>query len=144
MQGKDTRAQERLKEIMLADLAYVHDRSIEFLKEQYEDMFPWDWSHHPESMGTFDGVSKPTLKLTFLEGAFRLFGPTQYQQFYCALTRPAARGHMHFIGDTISTIHGYAPSLSSVELRHITDVQKSAGWQGLWKAPSAAYVSYLN
>ncbi|CAE6450032.1 unnamed protein product [Rhizoctonia solani] len=91
IQGRGTPAEARLKELMLADLEFVHHGHItlEELNNEYEDMFPWDWTHHPDSMG-----------------AFGLFGPDQYRQYYCALTRPAAGGHMHFVGETISTIHG--------------------------------------
>jgi hypothetical protein len=54
MQGRGTPEEERLKELMLADLAYVHAKDgidIKFLREQFQDMFAWDWTHHPYSMG---------------------------------------------------------------------------------------------
>ncbi|CEL61410.1 Putative bifunctional amine oxidase DDB_G0291301 OS=Dictyostelium discoideum GN=DDB_G0291301 PE=1 SV=1 [Rhizoctonia solani AG-1 IB] len=102
MQGRGTPEEERLKELMLADLAYVHAKDgidIKFLREQFQDMFAWDWTHHPYSMG-----------------AFGLFGPSQFDEFYRALTRPAAEGHLHFIGETISTTHGWvAGALESAE-----------------------------
>ncbi|KAH7322242.1 hypothetical protein B0J17DRAFT_772804 [Rhizoctonia solani] len=120
MQGRDTAAEERLKDLMLADLEYIHRGHItlESLNNEFEDMFPWDWTHHPDSMG-----------------AFGLFGPDQYRQYYCALTRPAAGGHMHFVGETISTIHGWvAGAIESsnravkqiLELNHAATIQ-SAG-----------------
>lgn len=51
MQGPKSPEEERLKELMLADLAEVHGLRIEDLREEFVDMFPWDWSHHPDSMG---------------------------------------------------------------------------------------------
>ncbi|CAE6499563.1 unnamed protein product [Rhizoctonia solani] len=92
IQEHDIPAKQRLKELILEDLAYVHKGqiSLEELHCEFEDMFPWDWTNHPDSMG-----------------AFGIFGPDQYSQFFCALTRPAAGGHMHFVGETISTIHGW-------------------------------------
>ncbi|KDN47263.1 hypothetical protein RSAG8_03742, partial [Rhizoctonia solani AG-8 WAC10335] len=92
IQGHDIPAKQRLKELILEDLAYVHKGqiSLEELHCEFEDMFPWDWTNHPDSMG-----------------AFGILGPDQYSQFFCALTRPAAGGHMHFVGETISTIHGW-------------------------------------
>ncbi|CAE6492886.1 unnamed protein product [Rhizoctonia solani] len=102
MRGHGTPEEERLKELMLADLAYVHQKdgiTIDFLREQFQDMFPWDWTNHPYSMG-----------------AFGMFGPSQFREFYRALCRPAAEGNMHFIGETISTTHGWvAGALESAE-----------------------------
>ncbi|KAG8793838.1 hypothetical protein FRC12_001468 [Ceratobasidium sp. 428] len=90
MQSKDSPAYERLKQVILADLAYVHDYPLNELEKQFEDMYPFDWMHNPFSMG-----------------AFGLFGPSQFKTVYPSLTRPAARGQMHFIGETFSTIHGW-------------------------------------
>jgi monoamine oxidase len=42
-----------------------------------------------------------------LLGAFGLFGPSQFRNLYRHVTRPAARGQMHFVGETFSTTHGY-------------------------------------
>jgi hypothetical protein len=61
MQGRGSPEEERLKELMLADLAYVHDKDISFLREQFEEMYPWDWTHHPYSMGML--FSDPSLAL---------------------------------------------------------------------------------
>ncbi|CAE6459827.1 unnamed protein product [Rhizoctonia solani] len=92
IQGRGTAAETRLKELMLADLAYVHKGQItlEELEDEFDEIFPFDWTHNPNTMG-----------------AFGVFGPDQFRQYYCALTRPAAGGHMHFVGEAISTIHGW-------------------------------------
>ncbi|CAE6492921.1 unnamed protein product [Rhizoctonia solani] len=92
IQGRGTAAEARLKDLMLADLAHVHKDQItrDELEREFDGMFPWDWNHNPNSMG-----------------AFGVFGPDQFSQYYCALTRPAAGGHMHFCGEAISTIHGW-------------------------------------
>ncbi|KDN47264.1 hypothetical protein RSAG8_03743, partial [Rhizoctonia solani AG-8 WAC10335] len=92
IQGRNTAAEDRLKDLMLGDLAYIHQNQITRaqLDSEYDGMFPWDWTHNPDSMG-----------------AFGVFGPDQFRQYYCALTRPAAGGHMHFVGEAISTIHGW-------------------------------------
>ncbi|KAG8705644.1 hypothetical protein FRC11_008897, partial [Ceratobasidium sp. 423] len=91
IQGRNTAAEARLKDLMLADIAHVHKGQItrEELDREFDGMFPFDWNHNPNTMG-----------------AFGVFGPDQFRQYYCALTRPAAGGHMHFVGEAISTIHG--------------------------------------
>lgn len=39
-------------------------------------------------------------------GAFGIFGPSQFNEFFAALTRPAARNCLYFAGEAISTTHG--------------------------------------
>ncbi|KAG8721834.1 hypothetical protein FRC12_007073 [Ceratobasidium sp. 428] len=90
MQDENSPAYARLKQVMLADLAFVHNYPLEKLEKQYDGMWPFDWTHNPLSMG-----------------AFGLFGPNQFKAVYPNLTRPAAEGQMYFIGETFSTIHGW-------------------------------------
>ncbi|KAG8744806.1 hypothetical protein FRC11_013316 [Ceratobasidium sp. 423] len=73
MRGRGIPEEDRLKELMLADLAYVHqkdDISIGFLREQFRDMFPWDRTHHPYSMGAF-GIATRGWVAEALESAER-------------------------------------------------------------------------
>ncbi|KAG9124514.1 hypothetical protein FRC07_011336 [Ceratobasidium sp. 392] len=100
---------ERLKQVMLEDLAEVHKFPLEKLIQEYEHMYPFDWSHNPNSIG-----------------AFGLFGPSQFNKVYPSFARPAARGQMHFIGETFSTIHGWvAGALESAE-RGVTQLVQLA------------------
>ncbi|QRV82394.1 Flavin containing amine oxidoreductase [Ceratobasidium sp. AG-Ba] len=91
--------EERLKQIKLEDLAYVHKIPLKKLADEFEYMFAFDWSSNPLSMG-----------------AFGLFGPSQFREFYRHVTRPAARGQMYFVGETFSTTHRWvAGALNSAE-----------------------------
>ncbi|KAG8714986.1 hypothetical protein FRC09_017049 [Ceratobasidium sp. 395] len=99
MQGKGSPAYERLKQILLEDLAHVHNVRLEDIANEFEDMYPFDWNHNPYSAG-----------------AFGLFGPGQFSKVYSSFARPAARGQMHFVGETFSTTHGWvAGALESSE-----------------------------
>lgn len=44
---------ERLKSLVLGDLAVVHNLPIEFLQEQCEDIYAWSWDHNPLSAGKY-------------------------------------------------------------------------------------------
>ncbi|KAG8793837.1 hypothetical protein FRC12_001467 [Ceratobasidium sp. 428] len=99
MHEKGSPAYKRLKQIMLEDLAWVHEFPLNELEEQFEEMYPFDWSHNPFSVG-----------------AFGLFGPGQFSKVYPSLTRPAALDQMYFVGETFSTTHGWvAGALESAE-----------------------------
>ncbi|CAE6335108.1 unnamed protein product [Rhizoctonia solani] len=93
MHGPGSPEEERLKQVMLADLAYVHKEdgiTLERLIDEFEGMYAFDWTNNPLSMG-----------------AFGLFGPSQFREFYRHVTRPAARGQIHFVGEAFSTTHGW-------------------------------------
>ena len=61
MHGPKSSEEARLKQLMLADLAYIHGIPIEELEEEYESMYAFDWNHNALSMGKsfpmFDIVS---------------------------------------------------------------------------------------
>ncbi|QRV80262.1 Flavin containing amine oxidoreductase [Ceratobasidium sp. AG-Ba] len=96
---QDNLSKKRLKQLVLSDLAFIHDCPLEMLESELEDWYPFDWSSNPLSMG-----------------AFRLFAPNQFSYVYPNLIRPAAGTQMHFIGETLSPIHGWvAGALESAE-----------------------------
>ncbi|KAG1869401.1 hypothetical protein DFJ58DRAFT_765921 [Suillus subalutaceus] len=80
--------EEQLKELVLRNLAEVHNVDYNFLLDQYVDMHAWDWSDNPLVMG-----------------AFGFFGPGDFQALYTSLTVPNANKRLHFAGEAISTRH---------------------------------------
>ncbi|KAG8981688.1 hypothetical protein FRB90_007069, partial [Tulasnella sp. 427] len=68
----------------------IHNVSYDFLNEQYEDHFGWDWTHDP-----------------LTQGAFAFFGPGDFSTIYKSLTRPAAGGRLHFAGEALSVRHAW-------------------------------------
>ncbi|KAB5590640.1 bifunctional amine oxidase [Ceratobasidium theobromae] len=89
-----------LEQVVLKDLTEIHNLPDTInLKDKLIDTYSWDWATHINSMG-----------------AFGLFGPSQFSEFYTGLTRPCAGGRVHFAGEAISTIHGWvAGALESAD-----------------------------
>ncbi|KAG1747906.1 uncharacterized protein EDB91DRAFT_1235818 [Suillus paluster] len=85
-----TEYDEQLKELVLRNLAEVHNLPYSFMLDQCEDVFAWDWNHDPLTMG-----------------AFAFFGPGDFQDLYTSLTVPNANKRLHIAGEAISTRHAW-------------------------------------
>ncbi|KZT10364.1 uncharacterized protein LAESUDRAFT_711566 [Laetiporus sulphureus 93-53] len=100
---------ERLKEIVLRDLAVIHGfdpvEGVAFLREQWADHFPFSWMNNPHTIG-----------------AFGLFGPSQFIQVFKNLTRPAAKGRLHFAGESVSVRHGWFVGVLDASWRAVRDI----------------------
>lgn len=93
IQPNSPEGEKTLKELILRDLARLHARShitYEFLCDQYITHHAFDWYHDP-----------------YTSGAFALFGPGQFSHLYPFLTRPAADGRLHFVGEASSAHHAW-------------------------------------
>ncbi|KIO34440.1 hypothetical protein M407DRAFT_64242 [Tulasnella calospora MUT 4182] len=86
-----------LKKIVLRDLARVHDIPLSMLEGEYLDHFGFNWQDDPFAQG------KPPLLSRF--PAF--FRPGEFESLYSSLISPAADGHLHLAGDTMSLEHGW-------------------------------------
>jgi hypothetical protein len=80
----------QVKDLVLRDLSRIHDVSYDFLLDQYEDHFGWDWTHDP-----------------LTQGAFAFFGPGEFSTIYKSLTRAGAGGRLHFAGEALSIRHAW-------------------------------------
>jgi hypothetical protein len=81
---------EQLKELVLRNLAEVHNVTYSFLLSEYSGIHAWDWNYDPLTMG-----------------AFAYFGPGDFQDLYTALSVPNANKRFHFAGEAISTRHAW-------------------------------------
>ncbi|KAF8876585.1 hypothetical protein BD779DRAFT_1560216 [Infundibulicybe gibba] len=81
--------EDRIKAIVIRDLALVHNVDHEWLEEQYVEHFAWDW-HHPQTLG-----------------GFAFFGPGMFEEPYQSLTVPASHGRLHFAGEALSVRHAW-------------------------------------
>ncbi|KAG5634273.1 hypothetical protein H0H81_002578 [Sphagnurus paluster] len=91
MKGRETPEEKILLDLVIRDLAAVHNLNPDDLWNEYEDYFPWDF-HRDQ----------------FQLGAFCQFGPGQFKNTYPHLTQPASRQQrLHFAGDATSTFHGW-------------------------------------
>ncbi|KAI5848012.1 hypothetical protein BZA05DRAFT_430961 [Tricharina praecox] len=85
--------EEALKDLLLRDLARLHARhdiTLDFLRDQYVTHHAYSWYADPNTAG-----------------AFALFGPGQFSNFYPFLARPAADGKLHFVGEASSAHHAW-------------------------------------
>jgi len=91
MKGRGTPEEKILLDIVMRDLAAVHNVPVDNLWSEYEDYYPWDFYRDQ-----------------FQLGAFCQFGPGQFKNTYPYLTQPASRQQrLHFAGDATSTFHGW-------------------------------------
>jgi monoamine oxidase len=91
--------EEELVELILQDLARLHAGTpekptgitYEKLRKAYTgEHHAYSWSHDPNTAG-----------------AFALFAPGQYSNFYPYLSRPAADSKFHIVGEAASTHHAW-------------------------------------
>ncbi|UKZ79119.1 hypothetical protein TrVFT333_006869 [Trichoderma virens FT-333] len=83
--------EEELVDLILRDLASLHNLAYDDLKKLYIGVHHgFSWSQDP-----------------FTAGAFALFGPGQFSNFYPYLTRPASKGNFHIVGEAASTHHAW-------------------------------------
>jgi len=52
---------DQLKDLVLCNLAEVHNLTYDFLLSQCEDMHAWDWGHDPLAIGEVVSNRKPTV-----------------------------------------------------------------------------------
>ncbi|KAG9124881.1 hypothetical protein FRC07_009897 [Ceratobasidium sp. 392] len=77
-------------DLVLRELADIHNVTVDFLRSQLIELKGWSWSHDPYTMG-----------------AFAFFGPGKFENLYTSLTTPAAKGYLHFAGEAISVRHAW-------------------------------------
>lgn len=90
--------EDRLKDLMLDNLAHLHDydgtRYAEILEEitgLYDKHHAYDWSTDEYSGG----------------GAFALFGPGQFSKLYPHIIRPSSDSRLHIVGEHASCHHAW-------------------------------------
>ncbi|KAJ5768964.1 hypothetical protein N7520_003523 [Penicillium odoratum] len=92
LSGKDS----QLKELLIHNLALLHKESASYeemrsiIAEAYIQHHGFDWYADPHT-----------------SGAFALFGPGQFANYYPDLIDPAANGHLYLAGEACSTHHAW-------------------------------------
>ncbi|EFI26657.1 hypothetical protein CC1G_15428 [Coprinopsis cinerea okayama7 len=79
-----------LRDVVLRDLATVHQVGFDYLKGQCERVHAFNWNHNAWS-----------------GGAFAFFGPGQYEYLYGALNDVAADGRLQWAGELLSIRHAW-------------------------------------
>lgn len=88
--GNDPTKQDLILDIVLHDLALLHDEPFEKLRGLVVSHHYHDWS-----------------RSEFTCGAWGQFGPGQFSTFFGPMQQPAARGNLFFSGELTSIYHGW-------------------------------------
>ena len=90
MKGKDTPEERVLLDLVMRNLAQLHERPVQELWREFEDYHAYDFNRDP-----------------FQLGAFCQYGPGQFKYVYPYVTQPASsQQRLHFAGDSTSSFHG--------------------------------------
>ncbi|KDR80293.1 hypothetical protein GALMADRAFT_242628 [Galerina marginata CBS 339.88] len=107
----DKDGDEQLKDLVLRDLADIHDLTVDYLREQLIECKAWSWSHNPYTMG-----------------AYAFFGPGKFQNPYTSLNTPAANGFLHFAGEAISVRHAWVEGALDSAWRAVREMLYFSGF----------------
>lgn len=90
MHGRDTPEERVLLDLVMRNLAQLHNVDVQMLWDEFEDYFPWDFYHDSFALGAFCG-----------------FGPGQFKLTYPYVQQPAStKQRLHFAGEGTSSFHG--------------------------------------
>ncbi|KAF8879929.1 L-amino acid oxidase [Infundibulicybe gibba] len=90
MKGKETVEEKILLNMIMNDLAVVHNVPLDDIWDEFLDYHPWDWYSDPLALG-----------------AFAWFGPGQFKEIYPSITLPASKKQrLFFAGDATSACTG--------------------------------------
>lgn len=88
--GDDSKNQERILDVVIQDLALMHELDPLDLHSWVLESHFHDWYNDK-----------------FTVGAFGMFGPGQFATFFPCFQQPAARGNLFFVGEITSIYHGW-------------------------------------
>lgn len=109
-------ARSHLVEITLRDLARMNNVTLEFLKDQYLDSFPWDWYGDEYALG-----------------GYAFFSPDQFSTIMPALMTPSNSGKMHFAGEALSSGHAWMIGAVTASYRTVLEILAVEKEDGLIK-----------
>ncbi|KAF8804924.1 FAD/NAD(P)-binding domain-containing protein [Phlegmacium glaucopus] len=91
MHGRGSDEERVMLDLIMRNLAQLHNVDVQTLWEEFEDYHPWDFYRD-----------------SFQLGAFCQFGPGQFKYVYPFLQQPASsKQRIHFAGDATSSFHGW-------------------------------------
>ncbi|KAK2462149.1 hypothetical protein APHAL10511_005847 [Amanita phalloides] len=127
----------KLVEIVLDELAKIHNVKLRFLNEQLIDTFAQSWTNNMHTMA-----------------AASFFGPGKFKNVYRSMTVPAADGLLHFVGEALSTRHVWIDVALDSAWRAVLEIllkerlddkliQFSRDWRASdeWKTPALTSAS---
>jgi monoamine oxidase len=94
-----------LLNLVLKELAEIHNVKVDFLRHELIDHKAWSWSHDPYTMG-----------------GYAFFGPGKFESLYTSLNAPAAKGYLHFAGEAISARHAWVEGALDSALKAVHEI----------------------
>jgi hypothetical protein len=95
-------------DLLLHDLAKVHDMDYDELRELYVDHHAYSWYDNEFAVGMY--CLQPARRLIELTsralGGMGFFGPGQFRTMYQEITQPGADHLLYFAGEGASVNHG--------------------------------------
>jgi monoamine oxidase len=121
--GPGSQAEKHLKNLIIEDLALVHDIPAADLHKLVVDYKVVDWYDEPNASGepshhhlaAYVRLTTPGL------GAFAFFGPGQFKNLYTEVTRPIG-GRFHFAGEATSIHHAWVVGALNSALRSVEEI----------------------
>ncbi|KAK1144957.1 hypothetical protein N8T08_004672 [Aspergillus melleus] len=109
----------QLKEVLVHDLALLHYDSAHLsyedmrskIERQFKAIHVYDWSQDPNT-----------------SGAFALFGPGQFANYYPEVARPAADGRLFLAGEACSAHHGWIAGSLDSAYRALSQFLRAVKW----------------
>ncbi|RPA94806.1 hypothetical protein L873DRAFT_1792715 [Choiromyces venosus 120613-1] len=98
IKGKGTEEEKVLLDIIYKDLSEMHGNDPQWYKDQTVDYYAHDWYHDQYSIGG------------------------QFKNLYPELTKPAAKGNLHFVGEATSAHHAWIVGALESAFRGINEV----------------------
>ncbi|KAI0085414.1 amine oxidase [Irpex rosettiformis] len=108
VKGQGSLAEQRLIDLILQDLAEIHDIPFDDLKSWQVDYHAYNW---------YDNE--------FTVGAFAFFGPAQFRKMYQEVTQPAGLMHLYFAGEATSTNHAWVVGALDSSVRALEQIVSS-------------------
>ena len=109
MKRKDSSAEQFLLDLVMRDLAAVHNVDVEMIKDEYEDHHAWDFYRDEYQLGNYPPhyFTTRTFNCGCFPGAFCQFGPGKFKNTYPFVVQlTSKRSRFHFAGDGTSTFYG--------------------------------------
>lgn len=105
---------------MLHELALLHHQSASLsyeamrsrLEDEFMAMHVYDWSKNPN-----------------MSGAFALFGPGQFRNYYPELVSPAAGGRLFLVGEACSAHHAWVAGALDSAYRAVGQFLRAVKWE---------------
>ncbi|GAM23306.1 hypothetical protein SAMD00019534_064810 [Acytostelium subglobosum LB1] len=109
-----TNDKKQLEQLLLQNLAELHQVDVEYLDRQLLDWKIWNWDDYQYQSGSFAG-----------------FSPCQFSLYFPEMIKSEANGTVHFAGEATSVHHAWILGALNSAYRTVDQVLVTEGWNDL-------------